>query len=167
MGLTAAPGLWPCCGSTCPPPAAHCRNSRTRCSAIRTISTATPTSARLAARRRTDHGPRCRSGNRRRRRRNRRAVRLTARSLRRAREPRPGLHTVRVCENPVVVETAAARLGPHALPLICVYGRPSIAAWLLLEGLATAGARLLMTCDRDAAGQHPAPARRGRLAGQG
>lgn len=78
---------------------------------------------------------------------------LTARSLRRAWEPGPGLHTVRVCENPVVVETAAARLGPRALPLICVYGRPSIAAWLLLGGLAAAGVRLLMTCDRDTAGQ--------------
>ncbi|WP_050778018.1 TIGR02679 domain-containing protein [Micromonospora sp. ATCC 39149] len=78
---------------------------------------------------------------------------LTARSLRHAWEPGPGLHTVRVCENPVVVETAAARLGPHALPLICVYGRPSIAAWLLLDGLAAAGVRLLMTCDRDTAGQ--------------
>jgi len=77
---------------------------------------------------------------------------LTARSLRRAWQRGPGLHTVRVCENPVVVETTAARLGPHALPLICVYGRPSIAAWLLLEGLATAGVRLLIPCDRDTAG---------------
>ncbi|WP_281199114.1 DUF2399 domain-containing protein [Micromonospora pallida] len=51
---------------------------------------------------------------------------LTARSLRRAWEPGPGLHTVRVCENPVVVETAAAQIGPHALPLICVYGRPGV-----------------------------------------
>ncbi|WBC05312.1 TIGR02679 domain-containing protein [Micromonospora sp. WMMA1976] len=78
---------------------------------------------------------------------------LTARSLRRGWKPESGLNTVRVCENPVVVETAAVRLGPHALPLICVYGRPSSAAWLLLEGLAAAGVRLLITCDRDTAGQ--------------
>ncbi|WP_406036500.1 TIGR02679 domain-containing protein [Micromonospora sp. NBC_00898] len=78
---------------------------------------------------------------------------LTSRSLRGAWAPGPGLATVRVCENPAIAETAAERLGPDSLPLVCIYGRPSSAAWNLLRGLAAAGVHLLVTADRDAAGR--------------
>lgn len=59
---------------------------------------------------------------------------------------------VRVCENPAVVEAAADELGTAAPPLLCTYGRPSLAARALLTALTRAGARLLITADRDAAG---------------
>ncbi|MGN6299661.1 MAG: DUF2399 domain-containing protein [Angustibacter sp.] len=60
--------------------------------------------------------------------------------------------TVFVCENPAVVETAADRLGAASAPLVCTYGRPSTAAWLLLWALAAAGASFAVSADRDAAG---------------
>lgn len=56
---------------------------------------------------------------------------------------------IRVCENPSVVEAAADRYGAGCVPLVCTYGRPSIAAWLLLSALARAGAALLVSADRD------------------
>jgi hypothetical protein len=59
---------------------------------------------------------------------------------------------VRVCENPAIIETAAAELATGCLPLVCIYGQPSSAAWTLLRGLATAGIKLLVTVDRDNAG---------------
>ncbi|MET8198057.1 DUF2399 domain-containing protein [Micromonospora taraxaci] len=60
---------------------------------------------------------------------------------------------VRVCENPAIVEAAANRHGAAGMPLVCIYGRPSVAAWMLLRGLAAAGTRLLVTADRDKVGQ--------------
>jgi hypothetical protein len=36
---------------------------------------------------------------------------------------------------------------------VCIYGRPSSAAWTLLRGLATAGVQLRVTADRDTAGR--------------
>jgi hypothetical protein len=60
---------------------------------------------------------------------------------------------VRVCENPAVIEAAADLLGPACPPLICTYGRPSQAAWVLLARLADGGTQLLVTADRDASGR--------------
>jgi uncharacterized protein (TIGR02679 family) len=59
---------------------------------------------------------------------------------------------VRVCENPAVVEAAADELSAGAPPLVCTYGRPSLAARALLTALAEAGAQVLVTADRDDAG---------------
>ena len=53
-----------------------------------------------------------------------------------------GARRVRVCENPSVVEEAADRLGPTCAPLVCVEGRPSVAASRLLSALAAAGTNL-------------------------
>jgi uncharacterized protein (TIGR02679 family) len=47
---------------------------------------------------------------------------------------------VRICENPVVVATAADELGARCQPLVCVGGQPSAAGWRLLELLAVSGA---------------------------
>jgi uncharacterized protein (TIGR02679 family) len=47
---------------------------------------------------------------------------------------------VRICENPVVIATAADELGARCQPLVCVGGQPSAAAWRLLELLAVGGA---------------------------
>jgi uncharacterized protein (TIGR02679 family) len=47
---------------------------------------------------------------------------------------------VRICENPVVVATAAEELGARCQPLVCVGGQPSAAGWRLLELLAAGGA---------------------------
>lgn len=77
---------------------------------------------------------------------------LTGRSLRGDWAPGQNQNVVRVCENPAVVEAAAEQLGHSCLPLICIYGRPSSAAWTLLRGLAKDGVRLLVTADRDEAG---------------
>ncbi|MEU7999344.1 TIGR02679 domain-containing protein [Micromonospora sp. NPDC049060] len=78
---------------------------------------------------------------------------LTARSLRGRWHPTDAAVVVRVCENPAIVEAAANRHGAAGMPLVCIYGRPSVAAWMLLRGLAAAGTRLLATADRDKAGQ--------------
>jgi uncharacterized protein (TIGR02679 family) len=59
---------------------------------------------------------------------------------------------VMVCENPSIAETAADVLGSRCPPLICLYGRPSGAAWAVLEAAAAAGARVLVSTDRDLAG---------------
>lgn len=77
---------------------------------------------------------------------------LTARSLRGPWTPTNPTTPVRICENPAVVEAAADKLGTNCPPLVCVYGRPSTAAWTLLHGLANAGTRLLVSTDRDNAG---------------
>lgn len=76
---------------------------------------------------------------------------LTSRSLRG--DWAPELSVVRVCENPAVAEAAADQLGTSCLPLVCIYGRPSSAAWTLLRGLAAAGVQLRVTADRDTAGR--------------
>jgi uncharacterized protein (TIGR02679 family) len=47
---------------------------------------------------------------------------------------------VRICENPVVVASAADELGAQCRPLVCVGGQPSAAGWRLLELLALGGA---------------------------
>ncbi|WP_225730447.1 MULTISPECIES: TIGR02679 family protein [unclassified Nocardia] len=47
---------------------------------------------------------------------------------------------VRICENPIVVASAADRLGSVCPPLICLSGQPSAAARHLLEMLSEAGA---------------------------
>lgn len=81
---------------------------------------------------------------------------VTARMLRHPWHLPPGSlagTVVRVCENPSVVETAADQLGPDCPPLVCTYGRPSTAAWAVLEALQDADAQFLVTADRDAAGE--------------
>ena len=59
---------------------------------------------------------------------------------------------VYVCENPSVVETAAEALGTGSGPLICVEGRPSVGAGLLLQELLGAGTVLRYHGDFDWAG---------------
>ena len=56
-----------------------------------------------------------------------------------------------VCENPSVVEAAADRIGDRCAPLICTFGRPSLAALRLLKALAPM-ARLRSRADGDAVG---------------
>ncbi|MGM9473452.1 TIGR02679 domain-containing protein [Pseudarthrobacter sp. YS3] len=60
---------------------------------------------------------------------------------------------VRVCENPSVIEAAANRLGAACPPLVCLYGRPSSAAWSVLSAIVAGGARILLSTDRDVAGE--------------
>lgn len=47
-----------------------------------------------------------------------------------------------MCENPIVLASAADELGPACPPLVCVNGQPSTAAWRLLDMLVAGGARL-------------------------
>lgn len=60
---------------------------------------------------------------------------------------------VRVCENPTVVEAAADRLGTSSRPLVCTFGQVSVTGISLLTALASAGANLLITGDRDEPGK--------------
>jgi uncharacterized protein (TIGR02679 family) len=75
---------------------------------------------------------------------------LTLRQL--VRNP-PGLglsgFTVSVCENPVVVSSAADRLGPDCAPLVCTSGQPGAAVMHLLRLLVSGGARLRYHGDFD------------------
>ncbi|HEY1920401.1 MAG TPA: TIGR02679 family protein [Streptosporangiaceae bacterium] len=64
---------------------------------------------------------------------------LTLRQLRCHAEPLPATR-VWICENPVVVATAAEELGARCQPLVCVGGQPSAAGWRLLELLGAGGA---------------------------
>jgi uncharacterized protein (TIGR02679 family) len=57
--------------------------------------------------------------------------------------------SVFVCENPTVIEAAAESLGPGAAPLICIEGRPSVAAILLLQELRNDGSQLRYHGDFD------------------
>ena len=66
--------------------------------------------------------------------------------------PPQGTLLIRVCENPAVLEAAAAELGAACPPLVCLYGRPSSAAWDVLDAVVAAGGRLQISCDRDGAG---------------
>jgi uncharacterized protein (TIGR02679 family) len=50
--------------------------------------------------------------------------------------------TVFACENPTIAEAAADSLGTRCAPLVCVEGRPSVAANLLLQELRNAGSQL-------------------------
>ncbi|MFC8796901.1 TIGR02679 domain-containing protein [Promicromonospora sp. NPDC057138] len=63
------------------------------------------------------------------------------------------LTVVRVFENPSVIEAAADRLGVYSPPLVCLYGRPSTAAWAVLAAIAASGSRMLLSTDRDGAGK--------------
>jgi uncharacterized protein (TIGR02679 family) len=65
---------------------------------------------------------------------------LTLRQLRCHGEPLRAAVSVRVCENPVVIATAADELGSGCQPLVCVGGQPSAAGWRLLDLLAAGGA---------------------------
>lgn len=47
-----------------------------------------------------------------------------------------------VCENPSIAEAAADALGTRSAPLVCVEGRPSVAANLLLQELRNTGSQL-------------------------
>lgn len=58
---------------------------------------------------------------------------------------------VHVCENPSIIESAADRLGARSAPLVCTFGRPSLAAIRLLEAIAST-ARLHLRADGDAVG---------------
>ncbi|MEO3860544.1 TIGR02679 family protein [Acrocarpospora sp. B8E8] len=73
---------------------------------------------------------------------------LTLRQLRRHDEPLAG-GLVRICENPVVIASAADELGPACPPLVCVGGRPSAAVWRLLDLLAAGGASFAYHGDFD------------------
>lgn len=79
-------------------------------------------------------------------------VTLTLRQLRRhpGAVPAPGL--VRICENPVVVASAAEALGDRCSPLVCVGGHPSAAVWRLLALLVDGGAEFAYHGDFDWAG---------------
>ena len=57
-----------------------------------------------------------------------------------------------VCENPSVVEEAAEKLGARCAPLICVEGRPSVAATPLLGALSRCGTELRYHGDFDWSG---------------
>lgn len=54
-----------------------------------------------------------------------------------------------VCENPVVVTTAADRLGSACAPVVCTHGQPGTAVTHLLRLLAAAGAELRYHGDFD------------------
>lgn len=87
---------------------------------------------------------------------------LTLRQLRCHDEP---LHAarVRICENPVVVASAAEELGAGCQPLVCVGGQPSAAGWRLLELLAAGGAEFGYHGDFDWGGVRIANAVRHRV----
>jgi uncharacterized protein (TIGR02679 family) len=87
---------------------------------------------------------------------------LTLRQLRGHDEPlRAG--PVRVCENPVVVATAADELGGDCPPLVCAGGQPSAAGWRLLDMLADGGAEFGYHGDFDWGGIRIACAVRDRI----
>ena len=69
-----------------------------------------------------------------------------------------------VCENPSVVEAAAGRLGAASAPLVCTFGRPSLAAIQLLTSLAGT-ARLHVRADGDATGWNIVDSLTARLPG--
>jgi uncharacterized protein (TIGR02679 family) len=89
-------------------------------------------------------------------------VALTLRQLRCHDEPLLAGH-VRICENPVVVASAADELGARCRPLVCVGGRPSAAGWQLLGLLAAGGADFGYHGDFDWGGVRIANAVRHRL----
>jgi uncharacterized protein (TIGR02679 family) len=60
-----------------------------------------------------------------------------------------GSGLVWVCENPIVLASAADELGPHCPSLVCVSGQPSVAVWRLLDLLAADGARFTYHGDFD------------------
>ena len=74
--------------------------------------------------------------------------------------------SVRICENPVVIASAADELGSRCPPLVCVGGQPSAAGWRLLDLLAAGGAQFRYHGDFDWGGIRIASAVRQRV-GQG
>ena len=64
-------------------------------------------------------------------------------------EIRAGAPLVFVCENPVVVATAADELGAACAPLVCTGGQPSAAVMHLLRQLASTGTELAYHGDFD------------------
>jgi uncharacterized protein (TIGR02679 family) len=64
----------------------------------------------------------------------------------------PAGTVVHICENPSVLEAAAARHGARCAPLVCIAGMPSRAASLLLASLADGGAQLRYHGDFGAGG---------------
>lgn len=78
---------------------------------------------------------------------------LTARMLAGGVEAIPGVAPVFVCENPAVVETAADQLGEQCRPLLCTFGRPSLAATIVLRALHSAGLEVRVSADNDRGGE--------------
>ena len=78
---------------------------------------------------------------------------LTARILAGGVEAAAALGPVFVCENPSVVETAADRLGAGCRPLVCTFGRPSLAAVTVLRALHSAGVEIRLSADDDRGGE--------------
>ena len=92
---------------------------------------------------------------------------LTLRQLRCHDEPLRVAGPVRVCENPVVVASAADEFGGGCQPLVCVGGQPSAAVWRLLDLLAAGGAEFRYHGDFDWGGIRIAEAVRTRITGAG
>jgi uncharacterized protein (TIGR02679 family) len=92
---------------------------------------------------------------------------LTLRQLRCHDEPLRAPGPVRVCENPVVVASAADEFGGGCQPLVCVGGQPSAAVWRLLDLLAAGGAEFRYHGDFDWGGIRIAEAVRTRISGAG
>ncbi|WP_250285847.1 DUF2399 domain-containing protein, partial [Frankia sp. CiP1_Cm_nod2] len=65
-----------------------------------------------------------------------------------------GERTVWMCENPIVLASAADALGGDCPPLVCVNGQPSAAVLRLLDLLAAEGARFAYHGDFDWGGIH-------------
>ncbi|WP_295699676.1 TIGR02679 domain-containing protein [Lapillicoccus sp.] len=78
---------------------------------------------------------------------------LTARILAGGVEAAAALGPVFVCENPSVVETAADRMGAGSRPLLCTFGRPSLAAITVLRALHAAGVEVRVSADDDRGGE--------------
>ncbi len=78
---------------------------------------------------------------------------LTARMLAGGVEAALGVAPVFVCENPSVVETAADRIGAQCRPLLCTFGRPSLAAVTVLRALHSAGLEVRVSADDDRGGE--------------
>lgn len=78
---------------------------------------------------------------------------LTARILAGGVEAAAALGPVFVCENPSVVETAADRMGAGSRPLLCTFGRPSLAAITVLRALHAAGVEVRVSTDDDRGGE--------------
>ena len=76
-------------------------------------------------------------------------LRITLHQLARWRPDVAAGRTVFVCENPAVLRSAAAQLGPGAAPLVCTEGRPSVAAQRLLDVVVEAGSHLRVQADFD------------------
>jgi uncharacterized protein (TIGR02679 family) len=89
-------------------------------------------------------------------------LRITLHQLSRWRPDVASGRTVFVCENPAVLRSAAAQLGPGAAPLVCTEGRPSVAAHRLLDVLVEAGTHLRVQADFDWPGTRIAGALLGR-----